>query len=98
MRYCFRLALVLYVPFGPLSSAPACAHGALDGFLILAGAPVSCCFVAVRCGIVGVATFRHRDHQSIRLNDEIVLVRKALVVIVLSLVIAVLVREYSGPL
>eukprot|EP00903_Cladosiphon_okamuranus_P016946 g15621.t1 len=36
--------------------------------------------------------------QSIHLNDEIVLVRKALVVIVLSLVIAVLVRELAGPL
>eukprot|EP00752_Nemacystus_decipiens_P002553 g2394.t1 len=36
--------------------------------------------------------------QSIRLNDEIVLVRKALVLIVLSLLIAVLMGELAGPL
>lgn len=50
------------------------------------------------------ATVRHPclpatvRHQSIRLNDEVVLVRKALVLIVLCLVIAVLVRHLAGPL
>lgn len=36
--------------------------------------------------------------QSIRLNDEIVLVRKALVLIVLSLVAAFLVRQFAGEM
>lgn len=44
------------------------------------------------------ATHTRARHQSIRLNDEIVLVRKALVVIGLSLVVALLASEFAGPL